>query len=161
MLFTVVIFALATGFCAKDAYIQIILPNGKTVIAELAVTDHERARGLMFREKINPDQGMLFIFESEGRHSFWMKNTLISLDILWLNRDQQIVHIEEHVPPCREDPCPSYASKIPAMYVLELKAGSVKDNDLKMYDTLSFVLEESFNGQDLLGGNDSASPSPE
>lgn len=104
------------------------------------MTDYERARGLMFREKINPDQGMLFIFENESQRSFWMKNMIISIDILWLNKQKRIVHIEEHVPPCEEDPCPSYASKIPAIYVLELKAGSVKENDLKKFDKLNFVL---------------------
>jgi len=140
VLLLAVIFVIAPVFCAKNDFIQIFLPNGKAITAELAVTDYERAKGLMFREQINPDQGMLFIFEHEGRHSFWMKNMVISIDILWLNREKQIVHIEERVPPCKTDPCPSYASKIPAMYVLELKAGSVKENDLKQHDRLNFVL---------------------
>lgn len=144
VLLLAVIFILAPGYCAKDKFIQIFFPNGKAITAELAITDNERAKGLMFREKINPDQGMLFIFEKEGRHSFWMKNMIISIDILWLNKEKQIVHIEECVPPCREDPCPSYTTKIPAMYVLELKAGSVKDNSLKRFDTLSFVLVSDF-----------------
>jgi uncharacterized membrane protein (UPF0127 family) len=140
-LFLAVALILAPAICAGNKFVQVFLPNGKAITAELAVTDYERARGLMFREKINPDQGMLFIFEDESQHSFWMKNMLISIDILWLNKHKQIVHIEEHVSPCKEDPCPSYASKIPAMYVLELKAGSVKENALKKFDTLNFVLE--------------------
>jgi uncharacterized membrane protein (UPF0127 family) len=135
-----VISVLAPAFCRGDQFVQIFLPNGKTITAELAITDYERARGLMYREKINPDQGMLFVFENEGRHSFWMKNMIISIDILWLNKAKKIVHIEERVPPCKGDPCPSYASKIPAMYVLELKAGSVKENGLKRFDSLEFVL---------------------
>ena len=136
-----VISILAPGVSAKNKFIQVILPNGKAVTAELAVTDSERAKGLMFREKINPDQGMLFVFEDEEQHSFWMKNMVIAIDILWLNKEKQIVHIEERVPPCKEDPCPTYASKIPAKYVLELKAGSIKNNGLKRFDRLNFVLE--------------------
>jgi uncharacterized membrane protein (UPF0127 family) len=132
---------LAPGYCVRNKFIQVFLPNGKAITAELAITDQERARGLMFREKINPDQGMLFVFEKERRHSFWMKNMVISIDILWLNKEKQIVHIEERVPPCREDPCPSYASKIPAMYVLELKAGSVEEGKVKLFDRINFVLQ--------------------
>lgn len=122
-------------------YIQVFFPNGRIITAELAVSDEERARGLMNREKINPDQGMLFVFEYAGEHSMWMKNMLISLDFLWLDSEHRIVHIEENIPPCERDPCPSYASKIPAMYVLELKAGSIKHNGLKLYDKVNFVLQ--------------------
>jgi uncharacterized membrane protein (UPF0127 family) len=125
---------------SRDKFIKIYLPNGVSITAELAVTDEERALGLMFREKIAPDQGMLFVFEEEGMHSFWMKNTRISLDILWLDKERRIIHIEQDVPPCKEDPCPSYSSKIPAQYVLELKNGSAIQNKLKLYDKLEFAL---------------------
>ena len=70
-----------------------------------------------------------------------LQNMVISIDILWLNKEKRIVHMEERVPPCQEDPCPSYASKIPAMYVLELKAGSIQENSLKLFDRLNFVLQ--------------------
>lgn len=121
-------------------FVRIYLPNDVSIMAELAVSPEERALGLMFREKINPDQGMLFVFEEEEIHSFWMKNTLIPLDILWLDKEKRIVHIEENVPPCRADPCPSYAPRMPALYVLELKEGSVAGCGLKLYDRLEFVL---------------------
>jgi len=124
----------------KKRFVKIFFPGGQSVTAELAVTDAERARGLMFRKVINFDEGMLFIFEEEGYHSFWMKNTLIELDILWLGANKTIIHIEENVPPCREDPCPSYGPWQPAGFVLELKAGSVKKYGLKLYDRLEFVL---------------------
>ena len=129
------------GMTASKKFVQIFLPNGKTITAELAVSDHERARGLMFREKLNSDEGMLFVFEEESYHSFWMKNMIISLDLLWLNRDKLIVHMEENVPPCKEDPCPSYAPRIGAMYVLELRAGSVAENGLEVSDKVNFILE--------------------
>lgn len=131
------------SFCqptAKVRFIKVYFPNGKAIVAELAQSDEERQRGLMFREEIRPDQGMLFIFEEEGYYSFWMKNTRISLDILWLDGEKRIVHIEENVPPCPQDPCPSYMPKIPALYVLELKSGSAKANQLKLYEKLDFIL---------------------
>jgi len=141
----VVVFAVSVLFicCLAESgkFIQVIFPDGTSVTAELAVTDYERAKGLMFREAMNADQGMLFIFDEEGRHSFWMKNMLISIDILWLNKAKQIVHIEERVPPCKRNPCPSYAPKAPARYVLELKAGSVEGYGLKISDTLNFMVE--------------------
>ncbi|MGD8539683.1 MAG: DUF192 domain-containing protein [Candidatus Aminicenantes bacterium] len=127
----------------EEDYVQVFFPNGKIITAELAISDAERARGLMFREKLNPDQGMLFVFDYVGSHSMWMKNMLISLDFLWLDSEKRIVHIEENIPPCERDPCPSYGSTIPAMYVLELKAGSIKENALKLNDQINFVLKDS------------------
>lgn len=124
----------------RDKFIKIYLPNGKSVTAELAVTDEERQRGLMFREKLLPDQGMLFVFEEEGLYSFWMKNTLIFLDMLWINKDRRIVHIARNVPPCKEDPCPSYSPERSGLYVLELAAGAADRLGLKLFDRLEFTL---------------------
>jgi uncharacterized membrane protein (UPF0127 family) len=123
-------------------FIKVFLPNGVSITAELAVTDEERQQGLMHREKIDSDQGMLFIFEEEDKHSFWMKNMKFSIDILWLDRDKRIVHIERKLPPCKSVPCPSYSPLIPAMYVLELKAGSADENHLKLDDKLEFILPQ-------------------
>jgi uncharacterized membrane protein (UPF0127 family) len=125
---------------AKDKFIKIYFPAGSSMTAELAVTAEERARGLMFRESLLPDQGMLFVFEVEDYHSFWMKNTLISLDMLWLDKEKRIVHIERDVPPCQADPCPSYTPKRPGSYVLELKSGSAERLKLKLFDRLEFTL---------------------
>lgn len=121
-------------------FIKIFSPSKVSITAELAVTDEERTRGLMFREIIHPDQGMLFIFDKEGIHGFWMKNMRFSIDILWLDKKKRIIHIERHVPPCKKEPCPSYYPTIPAKYVLELKAGHVDENQLKLYDRLEFFL---------------------
>ena len=123
-----------------EKFIKIYFPSGTSVTAELAVTDAERARGLMFRERILPDQGMLFVFEEEAEHSFWMKNTLIPLDMLWLDRDRRIIHVEPDVPPCRADPCPSYGPRRPASFVLELKGGAAAGFRLKVGDRLDFIL---------------------
>jgi uncharacterized membrane protein (UPF0127 family) len=124
----------------KDKFIKIYLPNGKSLTAELAMSDEERQRGLMFREKLQADQGMLFVFENEDFYAFWMKNTLIPLDMLWLDRDRRVVHIEKDVPPCKTEPCPSYLPSRRALYVLELAAGEAEKNSLKLFDRLDFVL---------------------
>lgn len=124
----------------QKRFVRVFFPNGFSITAELAVTDEQRQFGLMFREKINSDQGMLFIFKEKDSLSFWMKNMNFSLDILWLDREKRIVHIESNVPPCKESPCPSYSPQVPASYVLELKSGSVKKNQLKLYDKLEFIL---------------------
>jgi uncharacterized membrane protein (UPF0127 family) len=125
-----------------DRFVKVYFPNGKSVMAELAVTDEERSRGLMFRERILPDQGMLFVFEEEDVHGFWMKNTLIPLDMLWLDSEKRVIHIEADVPPCREEPCPTYGPDRPARYVLELKAGQAAANGIQLADRLQFVLPE-------------------
>jgi uncharacterized membrane protein (UPF0127 family) len=137
---------LATGilaFCRvpeKDRFVKVFFPDGGSITAELAVTEEERALGLMFRERVQADQGMLFVFEEEGRYPFWMKNTLVPLDIIWLGRDRRIVHIAADVPPCKADPCPTYDPNCPASFVLELRAGGARARDLKPGDRLEFVL---------------------
>ncbi len=121
---------------------QVFFPDGSAVTAELAVTDAERQLGLMFRPKINDDQAMLFVFEEEGIHSFWMKNMRFSIDILWLDKDRRIVHVEEQVPACAQDPCPSYPTSQPARFVLEIRSGGAAAHKLKLYDRLDFILPQ-------------------
>ncbi len=125
---------------AKVSNIRIFFPDGETIIADLVKTDEERSRGLMFRNTLNVDQGMLFVFEKEGLYSFWMKNMNFAIDILWLDRQKRIVHLEHNVPPCKKEPRPSYAPLVPAKYVLELKAGSIEQRKLKMYERIEFIL---------------------
>jgi hypothetical protein len=91
---------------------------------ELATTPEDRARGLMFRKHLDDDRGMLFIFEEENVYPFWMKNTFIPLDILWINSKKEIVFIHRDAQPCRMDPCPVINPGKKALYVLELKEGS-------------------------------------
>jgi uncharacterized membrane protein (UPF0127 family) len=102
------------------------------VSVEIAETEAVRARGLMFRETLAPDRGMLFLFEERGLHSFWMKNTLISLDILWLDSRGMIVSIAQSVPPCSDEPCPHYSPDTEACAVLEVISGFVKQHGVKV-----------------------------
>ena len=91
---------------------------------EVSDTPATREMGLMHREVIQYDEGMLFVFDNPGRHRFWMKNTLIPLDILWLDEGKSVIHFES-VNPCYKDPCPPVGpSSNNAKYVIELPAGS-------------------------------------
>jgi uncharacterized membrane protein (UPF0127 family) len=142
-----IVLVLLSAQSSREEFVKIFLPNGTSITAELAVTEAERQKGLMFRDGLLPDQGMLFVFGEEGIYYIWMKNMKFSIDILWLDGEKRIVHVEKNVPPCKKEPCPSYASKIPAMYVLELRSGSVDENKLKPYDRLDFILPVKLLGQ--------------
>ncbi len=98
-------------------------PDGTRVGLELAVTDEEKQLGLMFRDTLAANAGMLFIFDADGPLNFWMKNTFIPLDLVWLSKTGEVVDVRANVQPCLEDPCPSYPSARPARAVLEVNAG--------------------------------------
>ncbi len=108
---------------------------------EIAATEEARAMGLMFRKELADNGGMLFVFPQEEILSFWMKNTLISLDMIFLNSRREVVKIHHNVPLCREDPCASYDSGVPARYVIELKGGSCKKLNLQTGDLIFFKID--------------------
>ncbi|MDH5822924.1 DUF192 domain-containing protein [Luteimonas sp. RD2P54] len=98
--------------------------GGRRYGVEIAADDHSRARGLMFRDALAEDRGMLFIHEREERQAYWMKNTRIPLDILYFDDGLRLVSQQRDVPPCTSGVgCPAYPSAGPARYVLELNAG--------------------------------------
>ena len=98
--------------------------GGERFKVEVADDDAERARGLMFRDAMPPDHGMLFIHDRQEPQAYWMKNTKIPLDILYFDSERRLVSQQRDVPPCSAgDRCPPYPSKRPARYVLELNAG--------------------------------------
>jgi uncharacterized membrane protein (UPF0127 family) len=87
---------------------------------ELATTNQERAQGLMDRKSMTDDQGMLFIFPAAEEQSFWMKNTYISLDIIYADDHKEIVSVQKYTTPLSEESLPSFKK---AQYVLEVNAG--------------------------------------
>lgn len=90
---------------------------------ELAETPEEHSLGLMRRQSLDKNKGMLFVFEKEEVYPFWMKNTLIPLDIVWLDNDGRIVHISRNSRPCGQSDCPIINPEVKAKYVLEINAG--------------------------------------
>ena len=101
---------------------------------EIADTDAEWERGLMFRVHMADSHGMLFVFPDAQPRYFWMKNTLIPLDIIFFDARKRLINVSADTPPCRADPCPTYASAAPAKYVLELNAGTAAKLGLKPGD---------------------------
>ncbi len=120
--------------------------NENCFLVEVADTESERKIGLMYREYLDENQGMLFIFENEGFHGFWMKDTLIPLDIIWINSDKQVVFIRENVLPCKEpfekssygEECEVYKPGEKAKYVLEINSEKVRELGIKIGDKVEF-----------------------
>jgi uncharacterized membrane protein (UPF0127 family) len=103
---------------------------------EVVTRSADQARGLMYRRSLIQDSGMLFIFRQEEPQSFWMKNTLIPLDMIFVSRDLVIVDITT-MQPCITDPCPDYTSRQPAQYVLEVNAGYCRSHNIIIGDKVS------------------------
>jgi uncharacterized membrane protein (UPF0127 family) len=116
---------------------RVIFPDGTRVAVEIADSDPVRQRGLMFRTSLAPNEGMIFVFPGVGSYPFWMKNTLIPLDMLWLDPRGRVVSIARSVPPCKADPCPSYPPDADALYVVELVAGFAIRHGVKVGDLLA------------------------
>ena len=110
--------------CASDPWVEL---DGHRYRVEIADTDEARARGLMFRDSMDADRGMLFIHDQQAPLAYWMKNTRIALDILYFDDARRLVSQQRDVPPCSGgNRCPSYPSRAPARYVLELNAGEAQ-----------------------------------
>lgn len=114
--------------------------NNRCIEVEIAATDEDRMRGLQSRPSLDPDKGMLFVFPSPGKHSFWMKNTLISLDIIWLDYGRRVVYVEENAKPCKIAPCPGFVPPEDALYVLEINGNSASARGIRKGSVLEFRL---------------------
>jgi uncharacterized membrane protein (UPF0127 family) len=127
---------------AAAALVQIRLPSGRQLTAELMVTDEERARGLMFRDALPRDRAILFVFEEAEFESFWMKNCRFPIDMVWLDAERRVVHVAERVPPCKRDPCPSYRPLRRALYVVEMNAGQAHREKVRIGAVIDFTLPQ-------------------
>ena len=110
--------------------------GARTVQVEVADDGFERSRGLMWRERMAPDWGMLFIFADESPRSFWMRNTYLPLDIVFIDHEGVIVSISEDAQPLLESP--QHRSAGPAKYVLELNAGYAATHGIEAGQRVKF-----------------------
>jgi uncharacterized membrane protein (UPF0127 family) len=115
------------------------LPNGCEIHAEIAIEPEDLTRGLMFRERLAPDEGMLFIHSHVDFYPVWMRSTLIPLDILWLAHDGTIVELACGAQPCKTDDCPRYGGMRASSFTLEVSAGTIKRNGLKCGQRITWV----------------------
>jgi uncharacterized membrane protein (UPF0127 family) len=122
---------LSAVYCQEGgkALVQLTI-KGKKIRAEVARTEEEKSQGLMFREKLGPDEGMLFIYEGEDFLSFWMKNTPLPLSIAFLDQRGKIVDIQDMDPFNLR----THISVQPAQYALEMNQGWFKKNGVKVGD---------------------------
>ena len=128
---------LSCAACAAPPTIPAtVMLHGHRISIELATDNASREHGLMMRTTLAADHGMLFVFPDVGMRWFWMKNTLVTLDILYFDADRKLVSMQLNVPPCKADPCPSYPSEGPARYVLELAAGTATQIGTRPGDVL-------------------------
>lgn len=132
------------GKLVEGPLVTVSTPQGTTILAEVADTTEKRARGLMFRKSLAKDRGMLFTFAEPQPWTFWMKNTRIPLDIIWMDHSKKIVHIERNVPGCdrTDESCPQYQPNDAALYVLEVAAGVADDLKLQRGIRLNFQVSQ-------------------
>jgi uncharacterized membrane protein (UPF0127 family) len=115
-----------------------VMLEGHAFTVEIADTPAEQEHGLMDRTSMPADHGMLFVFQDDQPRTFWMKNTLIPLDMLFFDANHHLVAVQANAQPCKADPCRLYPSNVPARYVLELNAGTAAKLGAHTGDVITF-----------------------
>ena len=117
---------------------RIIVINDIKIKVELADTPKERSKGLSKRDKLPENQGMLFIYDTPGFYSFWMKQMQFPIDIIWIDENRQIIDISQNIPIQTDDSeLITYTSKQPAQYILEVNARFVEKNNIEIGDSVN------------------------
>lgn len=125
------------AFAPYESNIQQVSLRGKTFFLEIAETQPEREKGLSGRNHVAADGGMLFVFDTPDTYCFWMKDTLVSLDMLWFDENYRLIHRAQSVQP---DSYPtSFCSPRNAKYVVELPAGTTERLNVQIDDVLSLL----------------------
>lgn len=117
---------------------RVVFDNGVSFVVEIADSPGEHAQGLMFRESLPEGRGMLFVFEESAPRTFWMKDTKIPLDMVFLDENGTVVEVKDGVLPCAEDPCQQYRSK-PARFVLEVNGGLAEKNGIDVGSRMNLL----------------------
>jgi hypothetical protein len=131
--------------------------KGQRFLAEIARTEQERAKGLMYRTSFAKDRCMFFVFEEDGNRPFWMGNCLIAIDMVWIKADGTVVEIKESAPPLStmfrgtQAEAPMYGGNVPSRYVIEFAAGAVRRLNLKVGERVGWDLQFK-DGTTLVGG---------
>jgi uncharacterized membrane protein (UPF0127 family) len=123
-------------FATRD----VTLPGGQVIHVETRMDVLDMMRGMMFRTSLAPDRGMLFVHRAPSRYPYFMFQTLIPLDIIWMDQNRTIVEMFENAPPCKREAsqCPHYGGNQDAKYVIEIGGGMAKKYGLKVGDRLDF-----------------------
>lgn len=139
-LFAVAALAAPMHRVSDSRLVPIQTPAGITIQAEIADTPQKRATGLMYRDHLKKDHGMLFVFQEPQAWTFWMKNTKIALDLIWLDGKKRVIYIERNVPICTrtDESCPQYRPNDDALFVLEIAGGTVDSYKIEKGSKLQF-----------------------
>ncbi len=119
----------------------VTFPNGTKVRADVLIHPQDMARGMMFRDSLAADRGMLFLHSEVGSHPYWMYQVKIPLDIIWLDANHRIVEMSLDTPPCKApaaSQCPNFGGLQKSQFVLEVGGGIARKEGLKLGDVLEF-----------------------
>jgi uncharacterized protein len=125
-----------------SSYRQVnVTVNGIELVADVAETNEQRTKGLSVKDSLAENEAMLFVFDTAQEYSFWMKNMKFPIDIIWLDSNKTVVHIEHNLQPCSFDAfCPTYKPDNNALYVLETAAGFAERHGIVKGTTVQFHL---------------------
>jgi hypothetical protein len=128
----------------NNGYLQAkVIINNFELRVYLAVTNDQQVNGLSVKDHLNENEGMLFVYEQPTRQAFWMKDMKFPIDIIWLDSNGTVVHIEHNLQPCIMTfafICPSYIPDNDSHYVLETVAGFSKKHGIKVGTNVDFQL---------------------
>ena len=127
----------------NSGYRQInITVNGVELVADIAETGDQKSKGLGVKDSLKENEAMLFPFSKEGAHAFWMNGMKFPIDIIWLDGDKKVVHIEHSLDPCvPNSPCQTYTPRDDSLYVLETVAGFAQKYNVTEGTPVEFELE--------------------
>ncbi len=118
-----------------------VIVNGVVLVADIAATNEQRTMGLSVKDSLDENEAMLFVFDEEAEHTFWMKNMKFPIDIIWIDSDNTVVHIEHNLQPCSSGVfCPTYKPNDDSLYVLETIGGFAERHDIVKGTTVEFKL---------------------
>jgi uncharacterized protein len=127
------------SFCTLFAQeIKMVCIKNACVQAEVVSSEADRERGLMFKQALPENQGMLFIFDRPQNPRFWMKNVNFPLDIIWIDQAKNVVDLKLNAQPCKSEPCETFLPRASSLYVLEVNAGFVRQYGIAVGDRVNF-----------------------
>jgi uncharacterized membrane protein (UPF0127 family) len=126
----------------SNGYRQVnVIVNGVVLVADVAATDEQWTKGLSVKDSLAENEAMLFVLDNEGEHTFWMKNMKFPIDIIWIDIDKTVVHIEHNLQPCSSELfCPTYKPNDESLYVLETVGGFAERHDIVKGTMVEFEL---------------------
>jgi uncharacterized membrane protein (UPF0127 family) len=108
----------------NNGYQQInVTVNGIKLVTDIAANEEQKTKGLAVKDHLNENEAMLFAFATPGNHAFWMKDMKFPIDIIWMDANKTVVHVENSLDPCSPVSCPIYQPNSNSLYVLETVAG--------------------------------------